>query len=265
MKKQIISAVLAATLSVSSFAGSADNNTSGNVSKIDCEFQLIQNMIPSTKISKYRKSMVDGFYDVYFDNGQLIYINPYKEMIFMGELYNKSGLSITATSRQSWQDELLKKDLSVTNPKDLLKYAQKSGKTKIGSQNNLAYIVFTDPECPYCHNVEDFLSGYDSDVYINYLPLPFHKNAPEWALQALSSKDFKTANHDARNGKLNVAITDEAKQLLKDMKVLGEKLKIQGTPQTYVIDIEQNKIIDIIKGARIPELKVYLERKIAKD
>ena len=49
--------------------------------QIDYEYQMIQKVIPKSKIAKYKKSVIEGFYNVYFENGQIVYVNPFKNLI----------------------------------------------------------------------------------------------------------------------------------------------------------------------------------------
>ena len=43
----------------------------------------------------------------YLENGQIIYVNPFKSLILFGEIWNSSGNSLTASERDNWQKELL--------------------------------------------------------------------------------------------------------------------------------------------------------------
>ena len=70
------------------------------------EFEMIKQVIPGTKIKKYKKSIIDGFYNIYLENGQVIYVNPFKSLILFGEIWNSSGNSLTSSERDSWQKEL---------------------------------------------------------------------------------------------------------------------------------------------------------------
>ena len=49
---------------------------------------------------------MDGFYNIYLENGQIIYVNPFKNLILFGEIWNSSGNSLTSSEREQWQKEL---------------------------------------------------------------------------------------------------------------------------------------------------------------
>lgn len=231
-----------------------------DISKVDAQKALIQNVIPNSKFIKYEKAVeLDGFYRVYFDNGQLLYINPLNETIVFGEVWSKEGKSYTTHFLQKWKEELAKNELKNLSIDKLLKPAKKAIFNK-GTQNNYSFVLFTDPECPFCKTVEKFFSQNNTTVYYNFTPLPFHKNAKEWSEIALSSKDFKQALNDIHSGNIpTVELTDAAKKQLEEMEILAKELKVAGTPKIYVIDEKEQKIVDVVNGADIPKLEKYIK------
>jgi thiol:disulfide interchange protein DsbC len=250
MKKTLLLLSLAYTISVS-----ANENV---------ELEYIQNTVPNTKIAKYKKSFIDGFYEVYLDNGNIMYVNPFKEIFFVGEMVSKNGQSITAHYRAKWQEELAQKQISdltvdklIANSKSF-KYGKGSG--------DVEFVIFTDPQCPFCVRVEEFLEKKDATIHINYLPLPMHKNAKELSLKALSAKDFKKAHQEAKKGEVqNVKeISKDAEQKLENMMSLAEELKIKGTPKIFVIDRKKDEVVDVINGADTKKLEKYLKSEVEK-
>lgn len=225
-----------------------------DISKVDAQRALIQNIVPNSKFTKYEKAVeLDGFYRVYFDNGQLLYVNPLNETIVFGEVWNKEGKSYTMHFVQKWKEELANNEIKNISIDKLLKPAKKVIFNK-GTQNNYSFVLFTDPECSYCKTVEKFFSENDTTVYYNF------KNAKEWSQIALSSKDFKKALEDIHSGNVpKTTITEDAKKQLEKMEDLGKELKVTGTPKIYVIDEKEQKIFDVINGADIPKLKKYIK------
>jgi len=228
---------------------------------INYELQLINFVIPNTTISKYEKSELQGFYKVYLENGNLFYVNPFNKLLIFGELYTNNGFSITANDRTKWQQELSNNLLADLNNDykvdDLVKVAKKATYNK-GSKK-YEFLIFTDPECPYCKITEEYFEDNKNvDLYIIFTPLSFHKNAKEWSLKALSSKDLKQVLKDLKQGKVpNVTITQKAKKELQAMQELASKLKVDGTPKIIVIDKLENKIVDSINGANIEAISKY--------
>lgn len=233
-----------------------------NKNIINYELQLLNSVIPNTKISKYEPSEIEGFYKVYLENGNLFYVNPFNKLILFGEIWTNTGFSITQNARTKWQQELSKTTLANPNKdykvEDLTK-AAKQVKYGKGS-SKYEYILFTDPECPFCKIVEEYFEDNKNlDLHVIFVPLSsIHKNAKEWALKALSSKDLKQSLKDLKQQKIpNVSITKEAETELEAMNKLATKLEVTGTPKIIVIDKNENKIIDSIVGANIKEIEKY--------
>ncbi|EAL2751262.1 DsbC family protein, partial [Campylobacter jejuni] len=89
------------------------------------EESLVKGVIPSTKIAKVERSQIDGFYKAYLDNGNILYVNPFKRVIFIGELYTNTGVSLTANDRDAWQSEVSAKQAKDLNLKEVTQYAKK--------------------------------------------------------------------------------------------------------------------------------------------
>ncbi len=99
-----------------------------NPNETNYELQLLNSVIPNTKISKYEPSEIQGFYKVFLDNGNLFYVNPFNKLMIFGEIWTNSGFSITQNERSQWQQELsktadieLKKDFKVEDFKKVAK------------------------------------------------------------------------------------------------------------------------------------------------
>lgn len=224
------------------------------------EESLVKGVIPSTKIAKVERSQIDGFYKAYLENGNILYVNPFKRVIFIGELYTNTGVSLTANDREAWKNEVSSKQIKDLNLKEVTQYAKKIDFNK-GSKK-YDFILFTDPECPFCAKVEELFINKNVSVYINFFPLSFHANAEKWSKEILSSRNFKDAFIKLRKTQkdLNVKITPEAQKTLENMKILGEKLNIVGTPKLFVVDKKENKIIDVIDGANMQKINSYIDK-----
>ena len=121
-------------------------------------------------------------------------------------------------------------------------------------------MIFTDPECPYCIKAEKVFESHNVSLFVNFLPLDFHKNATPWSLDILSSKDPKKTAKEIKNKNYpKIDHTKEAKDQLAKMITLATELGITGTPKLYVIDTKEKKVVDVINGANIPKIEHYLE------
>lgn len=258
MKKKLL------TLAFFAAASLYANNTNTQTNGVDYKLQLLNSVIPNTKIAKYEQSEIQGFYKVYVENGQIFYVNPFNNLLIFGEIWTNKGFSLTQNDVSAWRNELLKSSISELEKNykvsDLTSVAKKLTYGK-GSKK-YEFLMFTDPECPYCKTAEEYFEKQDVDLHIVFKPLDFHKNAKDWSLKALSSKNLKQALIDLKQGKIpEVEITEKAKNELMKMEELSTKLKVDGTPKIIVIDKLQNKVIDTIEGANIPKIEEYLKER----
>lgn len=225
--------------------------------KSDIEKSYVQSVIPNTQFTKYEKSKeLEGYYKVYLDNGQMLYVSPFKNLIIFGEIWTASGQSLTQNDVKNWQEHLQNEQIKSISLEQLTQNALEmsfgNGKSKYD------FVIFTDPECPFCKKAEDFFATKDVKLYINFLPLDMHPNARNMSLQILSSSDPKSTAQKIKNFEtVNVEITEDAISKLSRMESLAQDLKITGTPKIFVIDNDKKKIIDVINGANIPQIEKY--------
>jgi len=114
------------------------------------------------------------------------------------------------------------------------------------------YLLFTDPECPYCQKLEKILPLMKKYVKIHIFlyPLSFHKNSKPMSYYIMSQKTDKS-KHDAINkiahgatdykdAKFSLSELENYKQLLAKQSVIASELGVSGTPALY--DMNGNKI-----------------------
>lgn len=218
----------------------AANLSANEPKQIDYEFEMIQKTIPKTKIVKYKKSILDGFYNVYFENGNMVYVNPFKNLILFGEILTSTGNSISATEREQWKKELadggnivdpqerviseLKKTTD-ENKKwnmDLVSNGIVDGK---GGNKNYKVVIVESPTCPHCNSLNKYLETFENTTY-RYL-----SNVP------LTKKLYKD----------KYGIAEPDKKLQEQGDLIASKIKGIGVPFGIVID-ENNNIVETIIG-----------------
>ena len=107
------------------------------------------------------------------------------------------------------------------------------------------YLLFTDPECPYCKKFESYFPQIEKNVKIRvyYYPLDFHKNAKDMSIYIMSKK---TPAEKAK-AMLNLDLNSEAyknrkyskdelaklEQSLTEQMAIAQKLNVQGTPALF--------------------------------
>lgn len=118
---------------------------------------------------------------------------------------------------------------------------EKDASFKIGTGKKKVYL-FTDPECPYCKNMEKSLSKYfkDATFYVYLFNLPFHKKAipmSRYILAQKSDKDkWKALESTANNSSKYEVSTYTSKQIeayrnhFERMEEIVTQIGVTGTP-----------------------------------
>lgn len=214
------------------------------------EFDLVQSIIPGTKIEKVKASViVNGMYEAYFEDGSLMYVIPDKRLLFMGEIYTNTGQSLTQKSIENYKttnnikdplDESIEnlKVVSIENKK-YLKELFENGILDFKNKNQKYNIVlFKSLSCPYCKKLDEFLK--DKNITIsNYL-------AP-----TKDSEEYYTSKYN---------IKDSASKLKQQLEIVNRKIKGFGVPFALIIDKNYN-LVDTIHGFDEDKWKRYIDEK----
>lgn len=243
MKTKIVASAVAAILIISNLNAIEQPVAlipPPNQQQINHEYELIKQVIPNTKIRKYKKSIIDGFYNIYLENGEIIYVNPFKNLILFGEIWNPSGNSLTATEREQWQKELngggesltkedrviseLKKGTAENKAwnKELVKQGIKDGK---GGNKKYRVVVIESPTCPHCRELNQYLSTFDNTTYRYY--------SNEAQTKSLYKDKYGIAEPD--------------KKIQEQSNLIAEKIRGIGVPFGIIVD-ENDMVVDAILG-----------------
>ena len=243
MKTKIVASVVAAILIISNLNAIEQPVAlipPPNQQQVNHEYELIKQVIPNTKIRKYKKSIIEGFYNIYLENGEIIYVNPFKNLILFGEIWNPSGNSLTATEREQWQKELngggesltkedrviseLKKGSAENKAwnKELVKQGIKDGK---GGNKKYRVVVIESPTCPHCRELNQYLSTFDNTTYRYY--------SNEAQTKSLYKDKYGIAEPD--------------KKIQEQGNLIAEKIRGIGVPFGIIVD-ENDMVVDAILG-----------------
>lgn len=114
------------------------------------------------------------------------------------------------------------------------------------------YVLFTDPECPYCKKFESYFSQIEDKVKIRvfFFPLDFHKNAKDISLFIMSQNSYEekvkamtTTTKDStefKNRKIKKEKLEKLEKHLKEQMKIAASLGVRGTPSVY--DKNGNKV-----------------------
>ena len=188
------------------------------------EKENLMKSFPNLKVDGFRESPLKGLYEITAGE-QVFYFSP-EGYLFFGEIWTKDGKNLTAEMREKVVAERIN---SLPLDKAL----------KIGNGPKKV-IEFTDPDCPYCRKVDNFLSKRtDVTRYVYFVPLrKIHPDAEKKARYILSQSDRDKAFHDVFEGVLDgkpISIADGAQQQqLEEMEKIAVGLGVRGTPALWI-------------------------------
>ncbi len=189
------------------------------------ELELLKNL--NVKVEKGLDA--DSLYilDVKIRNSMdTIYITKDKKYLISGDVINtQSGKSLE-----------MPLDMSILEGKETLNFG--TGKDE--------YILFTDPECPYCKKFESYFPQIKDKVNIKvfYYPLSHHTKAYDISLNIMAQKTNADKIDAMLNknykSKINKKDKKELQEKLDEQIQLANKLGVRGTPNVF--DKEGNKV-----------------------
>ena len=192
--------------------------------EVRTEKENLMKSFPNLRVDGFRESPLKGLYEITAGE-QVFYFSP-EGYLFFGEIWTKDGKNLTAEMREKVVSERLK---NLPLDKAL----------KIGSGPKKV-IEFTDPDCPYCRKVDNFLSKRtDVTRYVYFVPLrKIHPDAEKKARYILSQADRDKAFHEVFEGSLDgkpISIADGAQQQqLEEMEKIAVGLGVRGTPALWI-------------------------------
>ena len=210
------------------------------------ETDSLKKSFPNLRVDSVKESPIKGLYEIVAGN-QVFYFSPDGYLMF-GELWSKDGKNLTAEMRENVLAEKVK---SIPLDKAL----------KIGTGPHQV-IEFTDPDCPYCRKVDEFLAKRtDLTRYVFFLPLrQIHPDAEKKAQYILSQKDWEKALREVVSGVLDgkpLPETAHKNLMLEEMEQVAKSIGVRGTPALWIDGTAVN-------GADIPRISALLDGKEVK-
>lgn len=210
------------------------------------ETDSLKKNFPNLRVDSVSESPIKGFYEIVAGN-QVFYFSPDGYLMF-GELWTKDGKNLTAEMRDKVLAEKVK---SIPLDKAL----------KIGSGKHQV-IEFTDPDCPYCRKVDEFLAKRtDVTRYVFFFPLrQIHPDAEKKSQYILSQKDREQAFREIISGAFDGKPLPESShknEMLEEMDQVAKSVGVRGTPALWIDGIAVN-------GADIPRITALLDGKEVK-
>ena len=187
--------------------------------------QTLQTRFQDVQIIDVRPSPVAGLYEVYTGNG-IAYADATGNYLLVGQL-------LDTRTRKDLTAERLNERSAV--PFDTLPLAQAVKVVKGNGKRRMA--VFSDPDCPYCKQLEKTLvSVTDVTVYTFLYPIAsLHPEAPKKAHDIWCAKDpGKVWTQWMQTGEALQPAADTCKtDPIESLQALGKKLHVNSTPTLF--------------------------------
>ncbi|HJV06707.1 DsbC family protein [Paludibacterium denitrificans] len=217
MNATLKSLAMAASLLLSMAACTANAET--NISDVKKAFQA---RFPNRQVDSVRTTPVKGLFEVVVKGKQIVYVDEKVDYVLVGDLVDAVKKE-SLTEKRTAELNTLKWD---SLP---LQYAFK----EVRGNGARKMAVFTDPDCPFCRQLErESLPGVTNvTIYTFLFPLSeLHPDAMHKAKQIWCSKD-RAATWTAymRDGK-PLTGRDNCNTPLDKIQALGKQLGITGTP-----------------------------------
>lgn len=179
---------------------------------------------PSISLKSVQKSPFKGIYEVYAA-GKIIYTDEKAEYLLFGNLVDINNQKNLTTERLT---ELNKIDVTKLPIEQAIKYIKGTGKRKL--------YVFTDPDCPYCQKLEQYMTSIDNvTVYLFLYPLKqLHPRAEIISEEIWCSKNQYEAWEDYMLHRKPPQNPTRCKTPIQKNLDLGQHLQIEGTPTIFL-------------------------------
>ncbi|NDU80224.1 MAG: DsbC family protein [Ferrovum sp.] len=171
-------------------------------------------------VTSFLPAEVPGWYEIYTDDRQLLYVDEKINFIFSGDIISVNGLRNLSQARL----EQLGSVPLTTLPLNLaMKEVRGNGSRRL--------VVFSDPDCPYCRKLEHELQAITNvTIYTFLYPLTsLHPEADKIAQDiACSANPLQSWQQYMLHDQKPKTMT--CQNHLNEIQALGNKYQVTGTP-----------------------------------
>lgn len=176
--------------------------------------------LPGTHIGQIAKTPYKGIYEVVVD-GTLAYTNETGQILFVGNLIDLKTRRNVAVDRQ---EALGREKFKKLPLQDAITIVKGNGKRK--------FAVFSDPKCPYCHQLENTLKSVNNFTeYLFLYPIEsLHPGATVVAKRIWCSANRAAAWTNWMQKNVTPPGATTCPTPLARNQALGNNFDVQGTP-----------------------------------
>lgn len=189
------------------------------------EKNLKQNF-PDIPVKSVKNSPVKDVYEVYM-GGRIVYTTDEAKYFFVGNLIDLKE-----------QKNLTEESMQVFSKIDVRKLPLEQAIKQVKGKGERIIYLFSDPDCPYCHKLEQELKKIDNlTVYLFLYPIPsLHPNAVEISNRIWCSKQPYQAWLDYTIDQKQPAQTKNCVTPIAQIAALGKQFEVEGTPTIFLKD-----------------------------
>jgi thiol:disulfide interchange protein DsbC len=204
----------------------------------------LEERMPGVKIGQISPGPMPGLFEVVVNGINVMYTDKKGELAFIGNLVNLKT-----------QENLTKKRAEELAFVDFSQIPLAQAIVKVKGDGSRKLVVFSDPDCPYCKQLEKELAFLKNvTIYTMLYPLEeLHPDARKKSAAVWCAADRARAWDDLMlYGKEPAAAKDECKTPLDEINKLAQRLSITGTPGLV---FENGKLVPgTLKTEQIEEL-----------
>jgi thiol:disulfide interchange protein DsbC len=197
--------------------------TLAQAQNIDVEMlAVLKQQYPKTQFKSVVATAIPGIYEVIMGKNVTYVDKSGRYFMFGGRMFD---MQTQTDLTESTIRELATVDFKNLPLKDALKFVKGNGKRTL--------IVFSDPDCPYCRNLEKNLKDLsDVTIYLFMFPLEMHQQARSTSIAVWCSADRENAWQDYMSG-TKAPEPKTCDNPIDRNIALGNDIKVGGTPTLF--------------------------------
>ena len=182
----------------------------------------LEERLPGTRIGKISPAPIPGLFEVVVNGINVMYTDEHGELAIFGNVVNLKN-----------KENLTKKRMEELAVVDFSKISLKQAIVKVKGDGSRKLVVFSDPECPYCKQLEKELAFVDNvTIYTMLYPIvELHPEARTKSEAIWCSADRTKAWEGLMlYGKEPAAARAKCKTPIDAIRELAKTMNIDGTP-----------------------------------
>ena len=185
--------------------------------------QTIESRFPGSHVLDVQPATIPGLYEVFMGD-QIVYSDPTGDHLIVGSILDtRTKENLT----QARLNEYGKIDFSTLPLQKAIKIVKGNGSRK--------FAVFSDPDCPYCQQLEKtLLSVNDTTMYVFLFPIAgLHPQAPMKAHAIWCAPDRSAAWNQWMHDRVMPPAKTCAGDPIDALQKVGDELHINSTPTLF--------------------------------